>query len=264
MHLNELEEHIKEHGTRRYAVKRGFALPLTLGASAAASARHGLGTYRDARATLDQAANEVLAPDVARKKQAANSPYGPGAASLLSGASGGGFVGQSARQGVGSGIGSLAGAPLAGAAAGISGSIGDGIKQLLMGKQFGERKDPLHMMGTAAIGSFGKGLGDLGIQLLQDIAAKAMATVGGAGQDSARKAILQQLKMEDPVLSNADDKVLMEAFHTMSRFAPVLSTDKNAVRSFLRQAVMSGNGADYATIKLLADSERAVTGQDRR
>ena len=62
------------------------------------------------------------------------------------------------------------------------------------------------------------------------------------------------------MLSSADDATLMEAYHTMSRFAPVLSTDKNAVRSFLRQAVTSGSGPDFMSIKLVADAERAVTG----
>jgi len=260
MHLNELAEHVKEHAMRRYAVKHGFALPLALGASAVAATQHGLGTYEKVREQLDQATHQQqLAPDVARKKLASQM----GLPGIPQGA---GFASQNARQGFGSGIGSLAGAPLAGAAAGITGSISDGIKHLIIGRQFGEKKDPAHLLGTAAIGSFGKGLGDLGIQLLQDIAAKAVAAVGSHGQNAARQAILQQLKQEDAVLSNADDKVLMEAYHTMSRFAPVLSTDKNAVRSFLRQAVMSGNGADYSTIKHLADSERAVTdtGQSRR
>jgi hypothetical protein len=258
MRLNDITECVKEHGMRRYAVKRGFVLPLVAGASAVAATQHGLGTYRDARETLDRASHQQLAPDVARNKTAAPGGLPPG---------GGGFgasMGQAAQSGVGSGLGSLAGAPLAGAAAGITGSIGDGIKQMLMGRQFGERKDPLHMLGSAAIGSFGKGLGDLGVQLLQDIASKAVAAAGNVGQNAARQAILSQLKQEDSILSQADDRVLMEAYHTMTRFAPTLSTDKNAVRSFLRQAVMSGTGADYSTIKHLADSERAVTGQDRR
>jgi hypothetical protein len=37
-----------------------------------------------------------------------------------------------------------------------------------------------------------------------------------------------------------------------------LSTDKNAVLSFLRQAVMSGSGPDFMAIKLLSDAEKSV------
>ena len=119
------------------------------------------------------------------------------------------------------------------------------------------------MFGNAAVGAFGKEVGAMGAGLLRDIANKAMSSIGNVGNEAARTAILQQLRREDPVLQEADDKVLMEAYHTMTRFAPVLSTDKNAVRSFLRQAVMSGNGPDYMSIKLLADSERAVTGEKK-
>jgi len=47
----------------------------------------------------------------------------------------------------------------------------------------------------------------------------------------------------------------------MTSVAPFLSRDKNAVRSFLRAAAMSGSGLDFNTIKLLAEAERAVTGK---
>jgi hypothetical protein len=268
MRLNEIAECVKEHGMRRYAEKRGFVLPLVAGASAVAAAQHGLGTYRDVRETLDRASHQQLAPDVARKKTAApgggggtpSAPFSPS----MSGMPMGTQMADAARAGAGNGLGSLAGIPAAGLAGGIGNVMNKGLDRLFFGREFGEKKDPLHMLGQGAISSFGKGLGDLGVQLLQDIASKAVAAAGNVGQNAARQAILSQLKHEDSILSQADDRVLMEAYHTMTRFAPTLSTDKNAVRSFLRQAVMSGTGADYSTIKHLADSERAVTGQDRR
>lgn len=117
----------------------------------------------------------------------------------------------------------------------------------------------LNLAGGAAASA----LGTVGASLLQDIMSKAKSSIGSIGQDSARKAILDQLKREDMVLQQADDKVLMEAYHSMVRFAPTLSTDKNAVRSFLRQAVMTASGPDYMSIKLLADAERAVTGKGK-
>ncbi len=169
-------------------------------------------------------------------------------------------AGGQAAQGATESIKGLAASPIKGVSEGISGGIGESIKRMMLGREFGERKDPLHMGGTAAIQTLGKGIGEMGVDLLRDMADKAMSAIGHAGDSAAREAILAGLKRTDPVLSSADDKVLMEAYHTMSRFAPVLSTDKNAVRSFLRQAVMSGSGPDYMSIKLLADSERAVTG----
>lgn len=155
----------------------------------------------------------------------------------------------------------LGAAPLAGVASGISGSIGKLVERGVLGRELGEKKDPFSMGAGAAISAFGKEMGSSGANLLRDIATKAMDAVGHAGDDAARQAILGDLKRADPVLAGADDAVLMEAYHTMTRFAPVLSTDKNAVRSFLRQAVMSGSGPDYMSIKLLADAERAVTGE---
>lgn len=133
-------------------------------------------------------------------------------------------------------------------------------KDALKGEtNFNPKNLALHI-GGAALAS---GLGVVGASLLKDMMAKAKSAVGSIGQDAARKAVLDQLKKEDPILAMADDKVLMEAYHTMARFAPTLSTDKNAVRSFLRQAVMNGVGPDYMAIKLLADSERSVTGKGK-
>lgn len=73
-----------------------------------------------------------------------------------------------------------------------------------------------------------------------------------------RRAIFSTLKKEDPILGEADNKTLLEAYHTMSKVAPTLATDKNAVRSFLTQAVVSGGGLDYNTIKGIADAEASV------
>ena len=74
----------------------------------------------------------------------------------------------------------------------------------------------------------------------------------------ARSSIFTTLKQEDDVLSQADDQKLLEAYHTMTRFAPTLSTDKNAVKTFLREMTLYGNGPNFLTIKQLADAERAV------
>lgn len=138
-----------------------------------------------------------------------------------------------------------------------------GLAERLKGV-FGVHKEEPGMMDTLKtdiMKGLGKGVADAGVSLMKDMAAKAVSAVGSIGQQAARDAILKSLKREDPILAEQSDKTLMEAYHTMVRFAPTLSTDKNAVRSFLRQAVMSGTGPDYASIKLLADTERAVTGR---
>ncbi len=140
----------------------------------------------------------------------------------------------------------------------------EGIKRLFAPTPgFMERKDVPAVLGQQAIQSIGKGVSDAGVSLLKDMASKAMSAIAHAGDNAARQAILQQLRMEDPVLAEADDKLLMESYHTMVRFAPTLSTDKNAVRTFLREAVMTGVGPNFATIKMLGETERTITGQGK-
>jgi hypothetical protein len=172
------------------------------------------------------------------------------AGKAVGGELGGGFMGS---------LGQLAGSPLGG----VAGGINELIKRKIVGRQFGEQKDPFHIGASKAVESFGGEVGKAGAGLLADIANKAMDAVGHAGDEAARQAILGNLKRTDSVLSQADDATLMESYNTMKRFAPVLSTDKNAVRSFLRQAVMSGSGPDFVSIKMLSDAERSVTGEKK-
>lgn len=141
------------------------------------------------------------------------------------------------------------------------GNLNQMIQDRLFEKQLGDRQDTAALLAGSAAKSFGSEIGKAGVGLLKDMANKAVDAVSGIGNTSAREAIIGELKRTDAVLSQADNHQLMEAYHTMVRFAPTLSTDKNAVRSFLRQSVMSGAGPDFMTIKHLADSERAVTGR---
>ena len=87
--------------------------------------------------------------------------------------------------------------------------------------------------------------------------------------DAARRRLLESLMRSDPVISDAlqhnpkGKDIVLEAYATMRKFAPKLSTDMNAVRSFLREAVMGGAGVNYATIKNLVDTEKTITGQKK-
>jgi len=105
--------------------------------------------------------------------------------------------------------------------------------------------------------------------------AKAVLGMVGAGLGSAhnawivdprRKRLYETVLRTDPVIHDAlsrnpqAEQVLMEAFSTMVRFAPSLALDVNAVRSFLREAVLGGAaGVNYATIKTLIETEKAHT-----
>ncbi len=127
---------------------------------------------------------------------------------------------------------------------------------------FTERKDLGSKMlsqgavsGAQEVGKqFGKTIGEAFTSLAQ----KAVSGIQGMGADKARAALIQTLKMEDPIIKNIPDEKLHEAYGTMTRFAPTLSTDKNAVRSFLREAGVSGGGVSFASIRVLADAERSV------
>ena len=83
--------------------------------------------------------------------------------------------------------------------------------------------------------------------------------------DPKRKALVEALLRTDPVLSDAVQRhpdsitAVKEAYGTMVRFAPTLSLDVNAVRSFLREAVLGGAGVNYATIKNLVETERSIS-----
>lgn len=254
MRLKDLAETVIAHGMKRYAEKHaGLAGTLAIGAMLPGIADKAVEHYKTTRHGLDAAAFQPLAD-----KTGSQLSFGG-----MSGGLGNAFAGaarQGAPEGFGKGVGALAGAPLSGVAQGLGGVMGKGLDRMFFGREFGEKKDPLHMMGSSAMQTFGKEMGSTGAGLLRDIANKAMAAVGSAGDQSAREAILKQLRREDSVLAMADDKTLMDAYHTMTRFAPVLSTDKNAVRSFLRTAVTSGSGVDFHSIKLLGDAERSVTG----
>jgi hypothetical protein len=276
--LSDLLELAVREGVRRRVEKRaGVMLPLAVGAMIPGIVHKALERAHSTERTLDRSAYNpmkmaALPPWLALPLAQAMSSRGPvgragGAAGRALGGARGAMAGMDASKGPSGfkgSLGELGASPIAGVAQGISGGVGRRIDKMFGGQEFGEKKDPFHMGAGAAIQTFGKEMGTTGANLLRDMANKAMEAAGHAGDSSAREAILGDLKRTDPVLANADDKTLMEAYHTMTRFAPVLSTDKNAVRSFLRQAVMSGAGPDFMSIKLLADSERAVTGEKDR
>lgn len=127
---------------------------------------------------------------------------------------------------------------------------------------FTERKDlGSKMLSQGAISGaqeVGKQFGATFGEAFTHLAQKAVSGIQGMGADKARAALIQTLKMEDPIIKNIPDEKLHEAYGTMTRFAPTLSTDKNAVRSFLREAGVSGGGVSFASIRVLADAERSV------
>lgn len=65
----------------------------------------------------------------------------------------------------------------------------------------------------------------------------------------------------DEILGDAykqDPKSLEEAFGAMRKFAPSMVTTPAAVRSFLRQSTMGGGNLDFATLRLMAETEKFI------
>lgn len=266
MQLSEVLELAAREGVRRRLEKRaGVMLPLAVGAMIPGIVHKAV---QRAHATEQQLHQEPAPPykmaalplQIALPLAQLGQKIGPMFGAIGGAARSGAGQAGSAAAGVASkGLGQVAGAPAGGVASGLSKLV----ERKLFGQEFGQRQDALSLGGRKALDSFSSEAGKAGFGLLRDIANKAMEAAGQAGDNAAREAIIGDLKRNDPVLAGADDQTLMEAYHTMSRFAPMLSTDKNAVRSFLRQAVTSGAGPDFMTIKLIADAERAVTGEKK-
>ena len=104
----------------------------------------------------------------------------------------------------------------------------------------------------------GKEVASQAMGLLKDVTSKAVTQISNG---PAINAMLQAVVKGDPILAKADPALLSKAYHSMANFAPTLAKDENAVRSFLRESVMAGNGPDYATIANLAKAEATITGK---
>ena len=111
--------------------------------------------------------------------------------------------------------------------------------------------------------SVGKQIGISAVGLLGDVVSKAVALPSAALAAKERSSIFDLLKKEDNVIARADKQQLAEAYHTMARFAPTLATDKNAVKTFLRESVLYGAGPNPMAIKQLAEAEEAVNPRPR-
>ncbi|MGD9209177.1 MAG: hypothetical protein PVI90_00300 [Desulfobacteraceae bacterium] len=122
-----------------------------------------------------------------------------------------------------------------------------------------ERENLDEEAATAFAHTVGNELGSKAVGLLSDVISKAVQAPAALWNTQARASVFKTLQQEDDVISQADPQQLAEAYHTMVRFAPTLATDKNAVKTFLRESTLYGTGPNFVSIKQLADAEKAVT-----
>jgi hypothetical protein len=120
-------------------------------------------------------------------------------------------------------------------------------------------------VGEGVSKGFGSALGGSLVALLaQAIGSGVSSLHSHLATEPKRQALVATILRSDPVLSDAikrhpeTKRMVEESYATMTRFAPTLSMDVNAVRSFLREAVLGGSGVNYATIKNLVDTERSI------
>ena len=105
-------------------------------------------------------------------------------------------------------------------------------------------------------GQLGKDLGEGVTSLVKGIMSSPKNLVIDSHK---RKSILEQLRNEDPLIKKIPMKQALEAYHTMVEASPILSKDKNAVKSYLRSVAMAPEGGvDWNTIKGLADTESSL------
>ncbi len=254
------------------ALKMNVPAPAMIGRGAGAA----LGLYGGAQAgnaafgatNAGERLNEAKAEEKTAALPAAlmHALGGAGIGGLAGGAMGG--MAAHARGGdVGSGaaMGALGGAGLG---AGIGG-LGSGMNSTMAGAL----KDK--MMAGGAMGLMSGAGGLFGGALMRSVSGDSDANVSKskevgkmlAQQEMKQKSQMElaplqqqafQAAMRDPMISRADPELLQSSFETMKRFAPNLAADPNAVKSFLKEVTTWDTGPSYATLKNLADAERAV------
>ena len=79
--------------------------------------------------------------------------------------------------------------------------------------------------------------------------------------DIRRKSLLEDLRLNDPLLRDIDKALLMEWYATIVHFAPTVSLDKNAVREILQGFARFGR-VDLQTLKMLADTEKSMATEN--
>ena len=111
--------------------------------------------------------------------------------------------------------------------------------------------------GTDFWGSALKGVGESAIKAVAASATDAL--IGAVKRRVANPAqaemIFEDLRRTDEIISQMEEDKFFDAKRTILRTAPLLSEDKNAVRSVLRVAAQSEGGMDYQTIAGLARAE---------
>ena len=78
-----------------------------------------------------------------------------------------------------------------------------------------------------------------------------------------RRAILDDLSTNDPIISEADPEKVLQYYATIYNFAPEIALDKNAVQELLQHFIRFGR-IDLQTLKTLAETEKTIEANKDR
>jgi len=78
-----------------------------------------------------------------------------------------------------------------------------------------------------------------------------------------RRAILEDLSTNDPIISEADPEKVLQYYATIYNFAPEIALDKNTVQELLHHFIRFGR-IDLQTLKTLAETEKTIEANKDR
>lgn len=124
------------------------------------------------------------------------------------------------------------------------------------GLDYGPVSPRLHDAGTAALANV---FADIGVKQplnsLIGLVKKKLYT------EPKQRRVFDEVIQSDPELSRALKErphVINDTYDTLKFVGPQLSTNRNAVRNFLRNGMMVDGNIDYSTIKTLAETEKTL------
>lgn len=100
----------------------------------------------------------------------------------------------------------------------------------------------------------------LGVAALTTFGIKAI--LNKIQNDTRRKALIEDLLSNDPIIKEADKTKTLEYYATIYNIAPTVSLEKPVVRELLQHFVKFGR-IDLATIKTLSETEEKTNSAQR-
>lgn len=115
-------------------------------------------------------------------------------------------------------------------------------------------------MDQVAAESFAKEMGSQAAQGISGLFGQAVNSGIDSVNETRQQGRVRQMITEDPILSRATKEeagLMLDAYNTALNTGPTIMANPYAARNFLREVLVTGNGPDHASLKAIAESERA-------